>query len=190
MLQPSHSEDGPHAWIANVDEPREQMPHSCAYALRMGVTPEYALAYTFLPNLLKLKGLPTVMSAFERKDLVFFDPLWAQAQITHNPFVYTEARQEYRVATMSLPPPKQVGEAYMAGIVVKSNDAAFMRYFTLELDYVLKRDANRTVLCERAGQKHTRIGDGPVLVGDKEADAKAFIESFMGLMIPNKVVRR
>jgi len=156
----------------------------------MGVTPEYALAYTFLPNLLKLKGQATVMSAFERRDLVFFDPLWAQAHVTHNPYVYTEARQEYRIATVSLPPPKEVGEAYMAGIVLKSNDPVFLRYFTLEHDYVLKRNADRTVLCERAGQKHNRISDGPVLTGNQEADAKAFLESFMGLMIPNKVTRR
>lgn len=156
----------------------------------MGVTPEYALAYTFLPNLLKLKGLPTVMSAFERKDLVFFDPLWAQASLNHNPFVHTEARQDYRIAIVSLPPPKQVGEAYMAGIVIKSNEPLFMRYFTLEHDYVLKRQADRTVLCEREGNLNKRISDGPILTGDKEADAKAFLESFMGLMIPNKVVRR
>ncbi|HET9624432.1 MAG TPA: hypothetical protein VFP84_23835 [Kofleriaceae bacterium] len=155
----------------------------------MGVTPEYALAYTFLPNLIKLKGIATVMSAFERKDLVFFDPLWAQAHLAHNPFVHTETRNEYRIATMTLPPPKNVGEAYLAGIVIKSNDPVFMRYFTLEHDYVLKRNADRTVLCEREGQKHVRIGDGPVLSGDKEADAKAFIDSFMGLMIPNKVTR-
>jgi hypothetical protein len=156
----------------------------------MGVTPEYALAYTFLPNMLKLKGLPTVMSAFERRDLVFFDPLWAQASLAHNPFVYTEARQEYRVAVLTLPPPKQVGEAFMAGIVIKSNEPMFMRYFTLEHDYVLKRQADRTVLCERESHKHNRISDGPILTGNKEVDTKAFLESFMGLMIPNKVVRR
>jgi hypothetical protein len=156
----------------------------------MGVTPEYALAYTFLPNLLKIKGLPTVMSAFERRDLVFFDPLWAQAHVHHNPFVLTEVRQDYRVAVMTLPPPKQVGEAFMAGIVIKTNEPVFMRYFTLEHDYVLKRQADRTVLCERDGAKHNRLSDGPVLTGDKEADAHAFLESFMGLMIPTKVVRR
>jgi hypothetical protein len=121
---------------------------------------------------------------------VFFDPLWAQAHVTHNPFVLTEARQEYRVAVMTLPPPKQVGEAYMAGIVIKANEPLFMRYFTLEHDYVLKRQADRTVLCEREGSKHVRISDGPALTGDKEADARAFLESFMGLMIPTKVVRR
>lgn len=166
------------------------MRHVHAYDWHMGVTPEYALAYTFLPNLLKLKGLPTVMSAFERKDLVFFDSLWVQAHLHHNPFVHTEARDEYRIAVMTLPPPKQVGEAYMAGIVIKSNDPFFLRYFTLEHDFVLKRQADRTVLCEREGNKNNRLTDGPVLTGDQEADARAFLESFMGLLVPTKVVRR
>jgi hypothetical protein len=190
MLQGERDQTDEWSGFVNGDVRREQTPHARAYAPRMGMTPEYALAYTFLPNLLKLKGPATVMSAFERKDLVFFDPLWAQAHVTHNPFVLTETRNEYRIATMNLPPPKNVGEAYMAGIVLKSNDPVFLRYFTLEHDYVLKKNADRTVLCEREGQKHSRIGDGPELTGNHEADARAFIESFMGLIIPTKVTRR
>lgn len=162
-------------------------------SLDMGMTPAYALAHVFLPNLLKLKGHATVMSALERRDLVFFDPLWAQAHVAHNPFVFTQAREsltdKFRVATVTLPPPSEMGEAHMAGFAIKANDPSFLRYFTLEHDFVLAKKANRTVLCERAGQKHTRIGDGPQLIGTNEVDAKAFMDCFMELMIPTKVTR-
>ncbi len=55
---------------------------------------------------------------------------------------------------------------------------------------VLAKQANRTLLAERQGQKHTRLGDGPVLTGDAEADAKAFVDCFMELIVPTKVTRR
>lgn len=154
------------------------------------MTPTYALAHVFLPNLLKLKGHATVVSAMERRDLIFFDPLWTQAHLKHNPQVSTQTRDLFRIATMTLPTPSEMGEAYMAGIVIKSNDPAFVRYFTLEHDFMLAKQANRTVLCEREGQKHSRRGDGPTLTGDDEVDAKAFIDSFMELIVPTKVTRK
>jgi hypothetical protein len=65
-----------------------------------------------------------------------------------------------------------------------------MRYFTLEHDYVLAKQANRTQLCERDGQRHSKRGEGPALTGDSEADAKAFVECFMELIVPTKVTRK
>jgi hypothetical protein len=156
----------------------------------MAMTPTYALAHVFLPNLLKLKGHATVVSAIERRDLIFFDPLWAQAHVTHNPYVSSQTRDLYRTATITLPTPSEMGEAYMAGIVIKSNDPVFMRYFTLEHDFVLSKQANRTLLCEREGQKHSKRGDGPALTGNQEADAAAFIDCFMELIVPTKVTRK
>jgi hypothetical protein len=156
----------------------------------MAMTPAYALAHVFLPNLVKLKGHATVVSALERRDLVYFDPLWAQAHIAHNPYVLTQNRDPYRVAAITLPTPKEMGEAYMAGIVIKSNDPVYLRYFTLEHDFVLSKQSNRTVLAEREGPKHSRRGDGPALSGNPEADAKAFIDCFMELIVPTKVTRR
>ena len=156
----------------------------------MAMTPAYALAHVFLPNMLKLKGQAAVVSAIERRDLVYFDPLWAQAHITHHPHVSSENRDPYRVATMSLPAPSEMGEAYMAGIVIKTSDPAYLRYFTLEHDFVLAKQANRTLLCEREGQKHSKRGDGPVLTGNHEVDAKAFVDCFMELIVPTKVTRK
>jgi hypothetical protein len=156
----------------------------------MATTPAYALAHLFLPNLIKLKGHATVMSALERRDMVFMDQLWAQAHIAHKPFISSEMRDVYRIATVTLPAPTEMGEAHMAGLVVKTNDPPFMRYFTLEHDFVLSKQANRTVLCERQGQKHSKLFDGPALTSNNEADAKAFIDCFMELMIPTKVTRK
>jgi hypothetical protein len=156
----------------------------------MAMTPAYALAHVFLPNLLKLKGHATVVTAIERRDLVFFDPLWAQAQVKHNPHLTYQLRDPYRIATINLPPPSELGEAHMAGIVTKTSDPSFMRYFTLEHSYVLAKKADRTVLGEREGQKHTRRGDGPALTGNAGDDARAFVDCFMELIVPTKVTRK
>ena len=159
------------------------------------MTPAYALAHVFLPNLIKLKGHASVMAAFERRDLTYFDPLWTQAQIAHKPHISTQTREslagdKFRVATMSMPAPKELGEAFMAALVIKTNDPPFRRYFTLEHDYVLARKAHRTVLCERDGQNHSRIGDGPALTGNSDVDARAFVDCFMELMVPTKVTKK
>lgn len=156
----------------------------------MAMTPAYALAHVFLPNLIKLRGHAVVVNAIERKNLPFFDSLWSQAHLTHAPHVTAQMRDPYRVVTISLPPPKEMGEAYMAALLIKPSDPQFMHYYTLEHDFVLAKQANRTLLCERAGAKHTRIGDGPVLTGDPDVDAKAFVDLFMEPFIPTKVTRK
>jgi hypothetical protein len=167
----------------------------------MAMTPAYALAHVFVPNLLKLKGHTAVMSALERRDFLWLDPLWAQAQVEHKPYVSTmrresskvirehDPREAYRIATITLPPPKELGEAYMVGVVINANDPRLVWYFTLEYDYVLAKKANRTMLCERTGQKHSRICEGPVLTGNDEVDCKAFVDCFMELIMSSKVTK-
>jgi hypothetical protein len=153
----------------------------------MAQTPAYALAHTFLPNLTKLKGAATVIAAIERKEKTFFDQVWQQAHITHNPSITSLTRESYRIAVMSLPPPKEMGEAFYVGWVTKKNEPAYTRYFTLEHDYVLAKKANRTVLCERQGAKHSKHGDGPLVTGDFAVDALTFVDAFMELIVPTKV---
>ena len=55
-------------------------------------------------------------------------------------------------------------------------------------------DAGRAVVaiaeplvCERVGTKHTKHFDGPVLTGNADADAAAFVDAFMELIVPTKV---
>ena len=154
------------------------------------MTPTYALAHVFLPNLVKLKGAATIVSALERKEKTYLDALWAQAYVTHDPQITAVQRDPYRIGVLSLPEPKELGEAFLVGLVVKKSDPQYMRYFTLEHDYVLAKRAHRTLLCEREGQKHTKHGEGPVLTGTHATDATAFIDAFMELIVPTRVVRR
>jgi hypothetical protein len=156
----------------------------------MAMTPAYALAHVFIPNLIKLKGAATVISSLERKEKTYLDQLWSQAHVTHAPQVSTVLRDPYRIGVLSLPAPKELGEAHMVGMVVKTGDPQYGRYFTLEHDYVLAKKADRTVLCERDGQTHKKHGDGPVLTGTFATDAAAFIDAFMELIVPTRVVRK
>ena len=156
----------------------------------MAMTPTYALAHVFIPNLIKLKGAATVISALERKEMAILDQLWAQAHVTHDPQIATVLREPYRIGVFSLPPPKELGEAHLVGMVVKKGDPAYSRYFTLEHDYVLAKKAERTLLCERDGKDHRKHGDGPVLTGSFATDSVAFIDCFMELIVPTRVVRK
>ena len=156
----------------------------------MAMTPTYALAHVFLPNLVKLKGATTVVGVIERKEKFFFDPVWAQAHVEHTPYLHAQVREPYRIGVVSLPPPTDLGEAYFVGIVVNKQDPVLARYFTLEKDYVLAKKADRTLVCEREGQKHTKHFEGPVLTGNNDTDAAAFVDAFMELLVPTKVTHK
>ena len=106
----------------------------------MAMTPTFALAHVFLPNLVKLKGAATVIGVIERKEKFFFDAVWGQAHVEHMPFLYAEERDSptggasYRIGVLDLPAPTDLGEAYMVGLVANKKDPTFGRYFTLEKD--------------------------------------------------------
>lgn len=156
----------------------------------MPQTPAYTIAHLFLPNLVKLKGAATVISAIERKEKVFLDPIWQQAHITFNPHITSMMRDVYRIGVITLPTPKEMGEAHMAAIVVKKNEPSFSKYYTLEHDYVLAKKADRTLVCEREGQRHIKHFDGPVLTGNLDADITAFVDAFMEIHKPTRVVKK
>jgi len=153
----------------------------------MAMTPTYALAHVFVPNLLKSKGVATVVGVIERKEKFFFDALWNQAHVEHQPFLFAQVRDPYRIGVISLPPPKEMGEAFMIGLVTKATDQSFGKYYLLEHDYVLAKQADRTMITERDGTRHVKHFEGPALTGDETADAIAFIDGFMELLVPTKV---
>jgi hypothetical protein len=155
----------------------------------MAMTPTFALAHVFLPNLVKLKGAATIVGVIERREKFFFDTVWSQAHVEHTPFLLSASRDQYRIGVVDLPAPKDLGEAFFFAIVVSAKDASMARVFTLEHDYVLAKKADRTLVCERAGTKHSKHFEGPALTGDKDADATAFINAFMELLIPTTVKR-
>ncbi|HVK87577.1 MAG TPA: hypothetical protein VM513_25845 [Kofleriaceae bacterium] len=155
----------------------------------MAMTPTFALAHVFLPNLVKLKGAATVVGVIERREKFFFDQVWSQAHVEHAPFLLSAARTDYRIGVIDLPPPKDLGEAFFFAIVVNARDTSYARVFTLEHVVVLAKKADRTLVCERYATKHTKHFDGPVLTGNKETDATAFIDAFMELILPTRVKR-
>jgi hypothetical protein len=158
----------------------------------MPTSPAYALAHTFLPNTTKLKGPTTMMVALEKRDQPFFDAIWKQAYIDHKPKIFTVERDGYRIGVLDLPPPKDLGEAFLAGWVIKKSDVTFARFFLLENDYVLAKKASSTTLTEREGIqsgtiKHSKLGPGSPVTGDFAVDSLAFVDCFMELIVPTKV---
>ncbi len=166
----------------------------------MPATPVNTLAHTLLPNLVKLKGPTAFVMAVERKDKAFFAQTWQQAFITHDPKFFaatmanTDGTVTYRIGIVDLPDPKDMGDAYMVGSVVKKHDSAFGRLFLLEKDWVMKTKRDKTTVTEREGAgasgQRTVRADGPVLSGTWEQDARAFADAFMELLIPTKVTRK
>ena len=119
------------------------------------------IAHVVLPNLMKLKGASTVVSAIERRDASVFQSVWQQTGVAHTPQIIAKERDVWRLGVLSLPKPNEMGEAFMCAFVAKKNDAAITRYFTLEHDYVLATKKDRTIVCEREGQRTVKHGDGP-----------------------------
>jgi len=141
------------------------------------------IAHVILPNVMKLKGAATVVSAMERRDVSMFAQVWEQTGVDHKPQVLAKERNEtWRIGVLSLPTPKEMGEAYMVAFVAKKNDAGVTRYFTLEYDYVLATKASRTVVCERESSRTLKRGEGPAITGDFQTDASAFVEVVVNII--------
>lgn len=146
----------------------------------MGITPNYALAHRFLPNLIRIKTPNTVIGVMERKEKYFFDQVWDQALVDHTAQLATHLRSGYRVGVVDFPAPKEMGEAHMAAMVV--DNAGSARLFLLEYDYVLATKSDRTMITELEGSRHTKHIVGPALSGAFDADAKAFVDAVMPIV--------
>lgn len=142
------------------------------------------IAHVVLPNLMKLKGAATLVGAMERRDLSPFAQVWSQTGVDHNPQAVAKEIDVWRIGVLSLPKPKEMGEAFMCAFVAKKNDAGVTRYFTLEHDFVLKTKQDRTLVCERIGQNTQKHGDGPPVTGDFQTDASAFVTAIMQIIAP------
>jgi hypothetical protein len=152
----------------------------------MAVSPTYALAHVFLPNLTKLQGPHTLVAAVERGNKAFFEQVWLQAQLPFDPKIFFLKRDPYRCAMLELPPPRDAGDAHMIAVITRTTDSWFWRYFTLEQDYVLATRSFRTLICQREGAKHSKLGPGPQLTGDFERDAAAFADAALLPIITNR----
>jgi hypothetical protein len=148
------------------------------------------IAHVVLPNLMKLKGASSLVSAMERRDVSAFAQVWSQTGVEHSPQVIAKELNQgnsiWRIGVMSLPTPKEMGEAYLCAFVAKKNDAGVTRYFTLEYDYVLATKSTRTIIAERDGARSTKHGEGPAVTGEFMADASAFIEAILEVLEPTQ----
>jgi len=143
-----------------------------------------AIAHVVMPNLMKLKGAASLVSAMERRDVSPFAQVWTQTGIDHTPQVIAKERDVWRIGILSLPAPEQMGEAYLCAFVAKKSDATITRYFTLVHDYVLATKSTRTLVCEREGQRTVKHGDGRAVTGDFQTDANAFVDAIMQVIAP------
>jgi hypothetical protein len=142
------------------------------------------IAHVVLPNLMRIKGASTLVGAMERRDPSLFAPVWEQTGVAHSPQLIAKELGDWRIGVMSLPTPSAMGEAHMCAFIAKKNDAAVTRYFTLEYDYVLATKTEKTILCEREGQRTIKHGDGPALTGDFQDDSTAFVDAIMAVLAP------
>ncbi len=160
------------------------------------MSPNAAIANVFLPNLVKLRGPSTFVSSVERQDFVFFDQVWTQAHVTHRPVLVAKtiesglSKGTYRIATVTLPAPKDMGESFMFGIAVKKNDNQWARMFTLDKHYVLKTNQDGTMIVEREGARQIKHGDGPALGANGEPDASAFVDAMMRVIEPQELKKK
>jgi hypothetical protein len=148
------------------------------------------IAHVVLPNLMRLKGASSLVSAMERRDVSAFTQVWSQTGVEHTPQVIAKELNQgnsiWRMGVMSLPKPNEMGEAYLCAFVAKKNDAGVTRYFTLEYDYVLATKSTRTIVAERDGARSTKHGEGPAVTGDFMTDASAFIEAILEVLEPTQ----
>jgi hypothetical protein len=135
------------------------------------------IAHLVLPNLMKIKGASTLVGAMERGDVSPFNSVWEQTGVEHSAKCIAKEKDPWRYGVLSLPTPKEMGEAYMCVFMAKKNDAAMTAYFTLEYDYVLATKQARTVIVEMDGKSKTKHGEGPAVTGDFQTDAAAFIDA-------------
>ena len=166
----------------------------------MATSPVNIVAHTLLPNLVRLKGATAFTQAVERKDQAFFEQTWKSAYLDHTPKFFhairenTDGTVQFRIGVIDLPPPNEMGDAYMAAAVVKKNDSTFGRFFLLEKDWVMKTKQDKTTITEREGAgasgRRAVHFDGPNITGNWDADAKAFVDAFMEILVPTKVARK
>ena len=91
----------------------------------------------------------------------------------------------WRIGVMSLPTPKEMGEAYMCAFVTKKNDRD-QPLLHARVRLRARDKQARTIVCGREGQRTIKHGDGPALTGDFQADATAFVDALLEVIAPTK----
>lgn len=162
----------------------------------MAMTPLYALATVFLPNLVKLKGPATFVSMVESKDQPFFSSCWQQAGVPHTPVMVAQNRESslskgtYRIGVITLPTPQAMGEAFLYAVVVNRQNPHLNRTFTLDKEFVLQTGKERTQVVEREGNRAVKLGEGPALTDDAQKNCVAMIDAIMNVIEPQTLKKK
>jgi hypothetical protein len=138
-------------------------------------SPRYLAAHLLMPRFLREQGASVVLDAIERGDADFFLPLWVNAGFRFTTRPSYSAHGGLRVGVLTLPMPREVTEAYLAAVVGKTAEPAYLRYFLWEKSESVFDDKPRTVISEWAGTEHRNYGQGPPFTGDLTRDTGEFV---------------
>jgi hypothetical protein len=129
-----------------------------------------------MPAFLREQGAAAALNAIECGDDAFFIPVWMRAGIRFAPRFFHATHGEFRVGVLTLPMPREMTEAYLAAVIGKRGDPAFLRYFLWESSDSASDQGSGTVIGEWAEARHSNYGPGPPFTGDLVNDRAAFIE--------------
>ena len=135
----------------------------------------YLAAHLLMPRFLREQGAPAVLDAIERGDADFFQPVWMNAGFRFTTRPSYRAHGGLRMGVLTLPMPRDVTEAYLAAVVGKTAEPAYLRYFLWEKSESLFDDKPHTVITEWAGTEHRNYGQGPPFTGDLTKDGGEFV---------------
>ena len=138
-------------------------------------SPRYLAAHLLMPRFLREQGASVVLNAIERGDADFFQPVWVNAGFRFTTRPSYSAHGGLRVGVLTLPMPREATEAYLAAVVGKRAEPAYLRYFLWEKSESVFDDKPRTVISEWAGTEHRNYGQGPPFTGDLAKDSGEFI---------------
>ena len=138
-------------------------------------SPRYLAAHLLMPRFLREQGASVVLDAIERGDADFFLPLWVNAGFRFTTRPSYSAHGGLRVGVLTLPMPREVTEAYLAAVVGKTAEPAYLRYFLWEKSESVFDDKPRTVISEWAGTEHRNYGQGPPFTGNLTKDSGEFV---------------
>jgi len=144
-------------------------------------SPRYLAEHLAMPRFLREQGASAALDAIERGDADFFVPVWSEAGFRFTSRLLHVIRGPLRVGVLSLPMPREATEAYLAAVVGKPSDAAFLRYFLWEKSDSVSDDKPHTMLSEWAGSAHRNFGEGPPFTGDLATDCDKFIDRVVPL---------
>jgi hypothetical protein len=144
-------------------------------------SPRYLAAHLLMPRFLRERGAPAVLDAIERGDADFFLPVWMNAGLRFTTRPSYRAQGGLRVGVLTLPLPRDTTEAYLAVVVGKTAEPAYLRYFLWEKSESLFDDKPRTVISEWAGTAHRNYGQGPPFTGELTRDSGELIARLVAL---------